>query len=172
LQVKLEVNHINRGALHTPEVLTLCEKAQKEFDAFCAIQLIEEGRHYGGKICAALDRQHPRDLFVVKYFLQNSEFSAHYKEGLLLPVVGSNRPAEEVLFPHLSDQKEAFSNQFIGMTNEPFNYSDFETTRKNLLVVIHQNLTTKDMDFLLSVQDLNPDWSVYNFERFPSVLSD
>ena len=169
MQVKLEVNQINRGALHTPEVLTLCEKAQKEFDAFCAIQVIEEGQLYGGKICAALDRQHPRDLFDVKYFLLNSEFSEHHKEGLLLAVVSSNRPIEELLYPHLSDQKEAFSNQFIGMTNEPFDYSDFETTRKNLLVVIHQNLTTKDMDFLLSVQGLNPDWSVYNFERFPSV---
>jgi predicted nucleotidyltransferase component of viral defense system len=136
-QVKLEVNQINRGALPTPEVLTPCDKSQIQFDEFCAIQLIEKGQHYGGKICAALDRQHPRNLFNVKYFLQNSEFSAHHKEGLLLAVVSSNQPIERLLFPHLLDQKEAFSNQFSGMINEPFNYFDFATARENLFVIIH-----------------------------------
>lgn len=169
MQVKLEVNQINRGALHTADELTLCDKAQEEFDAFCAIQVIEEGQLYGGKICAALDRQHPRDLFDVKYFLENSEFSLKHKEGLLLALLSSSRPIEELLYPHLLDQRTAFSNQFTGMTNEPFEYSDFETARENLLDVIHQNLTTKEKDFLLSVQALEPDWRVYDFERFPSV---
>jgi hypothetical protein len=157
--------------LHTPEVFTLCEKSRIQFDEFCAIQLIEKGRHYGGKICAALNRHHPRNLFNSKYFLQNSEFSEHHKEGLLLAVVISNQPIERLLHPHLSDQKEAFSNQFPGMINEPFNYFDFANARENLFVIIHESLTTKDLHFLLSIQDLNPDWSIYNFERFPSVLS-
>ena len=78
VQVKLEVNQINRGALHVPKKMILCEKAREEFDAFCAVQVIEEGQLYGGKICAALDRQHPRDLFDVKFFLQNSPFTRLY----------------------------------------------------------------------------------------------
>jgi hypothetical protein len=129
--------------------------------------VIEEGQLYGRKICAALDRQHPRDLFDVKYFLEKSEFSLKYKEDLLLALLSSSRPIEELLYPHLLDQRTAFSNQFTGMTNEPFEYSDFETARENLLNVIHQNLTAKD--FLLSVQNLEPDWSIYDFEWFPSV---
>lgn len=169
VQVKLEVNQTNRGALHTPEELTLCDKAQEEFDVFCAIQVIEEGQLYRGKICAALDRQHPRDLFDVKYFLENSEFSEKHKEGLILALLSSNRPIEELLYPHLLDQRMAFSNQFTGMTNEPFAYADFETARNNLLETIHQSLTAEDGKFLRSVQGLEPDWSVYDFERFLSV---
>ncbi|MGB5930091.1 MAG: nucleotidyl transferase AbiEii/AbiGii toxin family protein [Cyclobacteriaceae bacterium] len=169
VQVKLEVNQTNRGALHTPEELTLCDKAQEEFDAFCAIQVIEEGQLYGGKICAALDRQHPRDLFDVKYFLENSKFSEQHKEGLLLALLSSNRPIEELLYPHFLDQRVAFSNQFSGMTNESFNYKDFEAARNNLLETIHQSLTAEDKRFLISVQSLEPDSGVYDFVRFPSV---
>ena len=169
VQVKLEVSQTNRGVLHTPERLTLCDKAQEEFDAFCAIQVIEEGQLYGGKICAALDRQHPRDLFDVKYFLKNSEFSEQHKEGMLLALLSSKRPIEELLYPNFLDQREAFSNQFSGMTNEPFDYKDFEVARNNLLEKIHQILTTEDRKFLISVQALESDWSVYDFERFPSV---
>ena len=168
-QVKLEVNQTNRGALHSPIELPLCEKAQEEFDAFCVVPVIEKGQLYGGKICAALDRQHPRDLFDVKYFLENTEFTDEYKEGLLLALLSSNRPLEELLFPHLIDQSAALANQFEGMANEPFDYSDFEATRENLLDIIHQNITTKEKDFLLSIQSLQPNWSTYYFEQFPSV---
>lgn len=70
-QIKLEVNQINRGLIGHPVTLILCEKAQQEFDAFCSIPVVPLGQLYGGKICAALDRQHPRDLFDIKYFLEN-----------------------------------------------------------------------------------------------------
>jgi hypothetical protein len=115
---------------------------------------------------SALERQYPRDLFDVKYFLQNSAYSDDHKEGLLLAVVSSNRPTEELFNPHLSNQEVAFSNQFIAMTNESFDYGDFETARENLLVVIDQNLTTKDKDFLQSLQGLNPDWTITTLSDF------
>lgn len=169
IQVKLEVNQTNRGALYTPKRLVLCEKAQEDFDAFCAVPVIEEGQLYGGKICAALDRQHPRDLFDVKYFLENAEFSTEHRKGILLALLSSKRPVDELLYPHFLDQRAAFSNQFTGMTNEPFDYSDFETARDNLLKRVHQGLTAEDKKFLLSVQSLQPDWTVYNFEQFPSI---
>lgn len=169
VQVKLEVNQTNRGALYAPKRLTLCEKAQEEFDAFCAVPVIEEGQLYGGKICAALDRQHPRDLFDVKYFLENAAFSNEHRKGLLLALLSSNRPVDELLYPHFLDQRAALSNQFIGMTNEPFDYPDFEAARDNLLKRVHQSLTAEDKKFLLSVQSLQPEWNIYDFEQFPSV---
>ena len=59
VDIKLEVNLVARGTLAPPEKMTLCEKAQKEFDAFCAIQVVPFGQLYGGKIRAALDRPAP-----------------------------------------------------------------------------------------------------------------
>lgn len=70
-QIKIEVNPINRGILNAPEKWILCDRAQEEFDAFCEVPVVPFSQLYGGKICAALDRQHPRDLFDVKLLLEN-----------------------------------------------------------------------------------------------------
>jgi predicted nucleotidyltransferase component of viral defense system len=82
--IKLEVNLVNRGALAEPKELTLCGKAQSQFEAFCTIPVVSIGQLFGGKIVAALDRQHPRDLFDVKYLLQKEGFTDEVKEGFLL----------------------------------------------------------------------------------------
>jgi predicted nucleotidyltransferase component of viral defense system len=69
--IKLEVNLVGRGIIAEPVMLVLCESAQKEYESFCEIQVVQINQLYGGKICAALDRQHPRDLFDIKYLLAN-----------------------------------------------------------------------------------------------------
>ena len=80
IDVKLEVSLVSRGTLVAPVRMTLCAKAQDEFDAFCAINVVPFGQLYGGKICAALDRQHPRDLFDVKYLLNSEGYTEKVKE--------------------------------------------------------------------------------------------
>ena len=124
---------------------------------------------YGGKICAALDRQHPRDLFDIKYLLENEGFSNEIKKGFLFCLLGSNRPIYEMLFPNLLDQRSAMANQFDGMSEEPFAYEDFEATRNLLLQAIHENLNDVDKQFLLSFENGTPDWGLYNFEEYPAV---
>lgn len=168
-QIKLEVNQINRGVMDDTVTLSLCEKTQEEFDAFCAIQVVPLGQLYGGKICAALDRQHPRDLFDVKYLLENEGFTEEIKKGFILFLLCSNRPLLEMLHPNFIDQRETLVNQFEGMSEKPFTYEDFEKTREELIKTIHQNLTEKDREFLLSFSEGTPNWEIYDFERFPSV---
>ncbi len=168
-QIKLEVNQTNRGLLQAPNTLTLCDYAQEEFDVFCTIQTVGTGQLYGGKICAALDRQHPRDLFDVKHFLENEGFNKDIKHGFLLCLLCSNRPIEEVLFPNRLDQRAAMENQFKGMSREPFTYEEFEATREKLIQTIHASLNDSDKAFILGFVNTEPDWSLYNFESFPSV---
>lgn len=64
--IKIEVSQIVRGILGAVTEKILCKKAQEKFDTFCSINIVPKGQLYGGKICAALDRQHPRDIFDVK----------------------------------------------------------------------------------------------------------
>jgi len=168
-QIKVEVNQTNRGVLTEPQEHMLCEKAQDQFDAFCAIAIVSLAQLYGGKICAALDRQHPRDLFDVKYLLENEGFTQDIKTGLFLSMLSSNRPIHELLQPNLLDQRAAFENQFSGMTTEPFSYYDFEATRKQLVKNISDSLTILDKQFLIDFTNLKPKWEIYDFERFPSV---
>jgi len=168
-QIKLEVNQGIRGIIDETTKMQLCETAQEAFDVFCEIQLVPVGQLYGGKICAALDRQHPRDLFDVKYLLDNEGFTDVIKKGVLFCLLSSKRPINEMLAPNFLDQRTAMSNQFEGMSDVPFTYDDFETVRNLLILTIHENLTDSDKEFLLSFENGTPDWSLYDFEAFPSV---
>lgn len=168
-QIKLEVSQINRGILDELVELPLCNKAQEEFDAFCAITVVSMGQLYGGKICAALDRQHPRDLFDVKGLLENEGFTDEIKRGFVLLLLSSKRPLNEMLQPNLIDQQETMVNHFDGMSSKTFTYEDFKKTREILIDTIRQSLTAKDKEFILSFSNLTPDWRIYDFERFPAV---
>ncbi|MCP3704943.1 MAG: nucleotidyl transferase AbiEii/AbiGii toxin family protein [Alteromonas sp.] len=160
MMIKIEVNMVGRGLISGATKAPLCEAAQEQFDAFCAMPLVPLSQLYGGKICAALDRQHPRDLFDVKLLLDNEGFTDEIKRGLLFGLVSSNRPTFELLDPHLLDQRTAFENQFEGMSAIEFSYGDFEATRLQLIETVKASLNESDREFLLSLNGLEPDWSI------------
>ena len=168
-EIKLEVNLIGRGTIMPPESRVICEKVQQIYDISVIMQIVPFGQLYGGKICAALDRQHPRDLFDVKILLENNGFSDDVRQGFLMCLLCSDRPINEVLVPNFQNQRQAMENQFTGMSDVPFIYDDFERTREQLVRTIHKNLTDTDKTFLLSVKNCEPDWNIYDFERFPAV---
>ena len=167
--VKVEVNQLKRGCFASPKLVVLCKKAQEEFTSFCEIQVVEIGHLFGGKICEALDRQHPRDLFDVHNILKSEKLSEAVKKGFLFYLISSNRPIVEMLFPQYQDQHSVFEKQFKGMTEQQFTYEDYEANRYALVETIHQTLTTADKLFLVSIEELNPNWTFYNFEKYPAV---
>lgn len=168
-QIKIEVNMVTRGLLGEASKLQLCAAAQEEFDAFSAVSVVSIGQLYGGKLCAALDRQHPRDLFDVRLLLDNEGFNDEVKQGFIYGLVCSNRPTHELLSPNLIDQSVAFTNQFEGMSRLSFNYADFENTRLELIRAIEKQLDDNDKTFLMSFSRLEPNWAIYDFQEFPSV---
>lgn len=167
--IKIEVNLVRRGLIGRAIATKLCESAQKEFDTFCVVPIVPIAQLYGGKLCAALDRQHPRDLFDVKLLFDNEGFTDEIKRGFILGLVSSNRPTHELLNPNLQDQQSAFKNQFEGMSVIEFSYDDYEATRRQLIKTIKASLSKDDKDFLLSLNRLEPDWTIYDFREFPSV---
>jgi hypothetical protein len=116
-----------------------------------------------------MDRQHPRDLFDVKLLLEHEGFTDEIKRGFIFGLVSSNRPIYEMLDPNLLDQRIAFENQFEGMSTIEFSYDDYEATRAKLIEIVKANLDESDKTFLLSLNRLEPDWSIYDFQEFPSV---
>lgn len=169
IDIKVEVNLVNRGTLAEPLDTPLCEKAQTTFEAFCVMPVVPSGQLFGGKIVAALDRQHPRDLFDVKYLLNEEGFTEEVKKGFLFCLLCSDRPINEVIKPNFQDQRSAHANQFAGMSDEAFSYEEFEETRERLVEAVNTALTENDKAFLLSVNEVNPDWNIYDFQRFPSI---
>ncbi len=169
IEIKLEVNLTKRGTLIKPKQMILCENAQNEFEVSLEMPVVSMGELYGGKLCAALDRQHPRDLFDVKLLLNLEGITNEIKTGFIFLLLGSSRPINEIIQPNFHDQKSALDNHFTGMSVDDFTYEEYEKTREELVKIIHENLTDEDKKFILSVKDLKPDWSIYNFEAFPAV---
>lgn len=169
VQIKVEVNMVGRGLLGPATQKTLCSSAQEEYEVFCAIPIVPLGQLYGGKLCAALDREHPRDLFDTKLLLEGIGFTDEIKRGFIFALISSNRPTHEMLEPNLLDQQTAFENQFEGMSDLTFSYDDYEATRDILIDTIRRNLNKSDKQFLLNFNRPQPDWSVYDYQRFPSV---
>lgn len=169
-QVKVEVNQTKRGLVGGDAIPTpLSEKAQEEFGLYCEANIVSLSQLYGGKIAAALSRQHPRDLFDVKYM---DIPLADCREGLIFCLLGSDRPIYESFAPRLIDQREAMDNQFDGMTDIPFTYEEFEETRAKLISDVNNLMTEADKQFLISFERGNPEWDGYEFEYFkdyPSV---
>ena len=169
-QVKVEVNQTKRGIIGGPvQTVPLCRKAQEEFGLYCEAKIVPMTLLYGGKVAAALSRQHPRDLFDVKYM----EYPfGDTREGLLFCLMGSDRPLNESFAPNLIDQHDALANQFDGMTDVPFTYEEFEQTRARLIRDVCALMTPKDKSFLVSFEQGEPDWNIFDFDYFkdyPSV---
>jgi predicted nucleotidyltransferase component of viral defense system len=160
-QIKVEVNTITRGHLHPVRLLQVNELVQERFQKFAAIQVVSDAELFGGKICAALDRQHPRDLFDVFLLFQESGYNENVKYGFIQALVSHMRTMHEVLHPHLLDQRTAFDNQFQGMSDIDFTYEDFENTREILIETVNLSLTDTDRSFLLSFKRGEPDWNQF-----------
>lgn len=167
--IKIEVSQIVRGTLGVVTEKMLCKKAQEKFDTFCSINIVPNGQLYGGKICAAMDRQHPRDIFDVKHLMQREGFTKEIKEGFLFRLLSSDRSIQDVLFPNLQDQRLAMSNQFAGMSDEDFSYQEYEFVRATMIKTVQASITADDKLFILGFKDVIPDWSIYNFEAYPSI---
>lgn len=156
--VKIEVNDVKRGVVSEPTTIALCKLAQEEFGVFCKARIVPLTQLYGGKITAALDRQHPRDLFDVKLMFDYIKDFEEIRHGFIFCLLGSDRPLFESMNPNLNNQREALNNQFEGMSSTPFTYNEYEQTRLTLIEYINSNLSKRDKEFLVSFEDGEPQW--------------
>lgn len=171
-QIKIEVNIVIRGAVYDPSELQLCEKAQEEFSAEVAMQTLSKADIYGGKICAALDRQHPRDLFDVKLLLDEGGFTKEVRRAFVIYLASHDRPMSELLAPTWKDISEVYENEFQGMTLEKIPLSDLLVARNKLLQSIKQGFSSEEKQFLLSIKIGEPEWnllSIPGLERLPAL---
>ena len=142
-QVKIEVNQTKRGIVGGDVLrMPVCVRAQEEFGLYCEADIVPMTLLYGGKIAAALSRQHPRDLFDVKYMEYPFKST---REGLLFCLLGSDRPIHESFAPSMLDQHDALERQFTGMTEVPFTYEEFEQTRSRLINDVNSLMTSQEM---------------------------
>jgi predicted nucleotidyltransferase component of viral defense system len=169
VQIKIEVNTMNRGVIGDVENKSLCTRAQEKFDQFFEMKIVPKNQLFGGKIIAALDRQHPRDIFDAMRLLDKESINEEIIKGFLFCLLSSSKPMHEILEPVFKDQQSAIDTQFKGMTDVDFTYSVYELQRNRLLDSILKSLSGQHLQFLRSIAENKPDWIFGDCSNFPGI---
>lgn len=170
--IKIEPNFVFRGAVQPEETRILCPDAQTQFELFMECRTLSIPDLYGGKICAALDRQHPRDLFDVYLMFERLGLSDEIRSAFVVYLAGHPRPMAELLSPNEQPLEELYATQFAGMAREAVTIDALATTRKRLVHELQENLTANERLFLLSIKTGNPEWDrmpVDHLEQLPAL---
>lgn len=159
-ELKVEVNFVFRGTVLQPECRALTPAAQQMFSANVEVPVLATPELYAGKLVAALDRQHPRDLFDVQLMLAGGGWSEDLLDCFVVYLAGHNRPTHEVLFPNEKPLDAVFESEFVGMTSAPVQLGELMTTRQRLLHELPRALQPRHRQFLLSVVRAEPEWQL------------
>jgi predicted nucleotidyltransferase component of viral defense system len=172
LPIKIEPNLVIRGTVFEPLTKSLVPKASNYFEKFIEAQIMSIPDLYGGKICAALDRQHPRDLFDVKLLMRYEGITEEIKQAFIIYLLSHPRPIIELLNPSLKDITKTFINEFQGMTINPISLDDLLETRDELIRQVNRSLNKENRIFIASFKNKKPDWQLFplsNVSKLPAI---
>ena len=169
--IKVEPNYTLRGTAFPVRSLLTCGKVTAMTRMETEMQVLSFQELYGGKVCAALDRQHPRDLFDMAQFYKTHSLQ-EIKGGFLVLALGHNGQLHELLAPNHKDQSTTFEQQFAGMADEPFSYEEHQATLARLAKDVRSLLDDEDrrrlLDFV-SLSDERGAFGIPNFDDLPAI---
>ena len=157
--VKLETSPVMRGAIGKPRLMRTTDAVEDAF-GFVATNVLAFDDLYAGKLHAALDRQHPRDLFDVKLLYKNEGLTDDLFRVFLVYAACSSRPIHELLAPNEKDVADEFAREFAGMTAEPIDLDALLSARKRLIGDIQARLNGNAAEFLMTLQAAEPDFTL------------
>ncbi|MBN1869840.1 MAG: nucleotidyl transferase AbiEii/AbiGii toxin family protein [Candidatus Omnitrophica bacterium] len=172
IQIKIEPNLVIRGSVFACENRELSSKAKEIFEMSVSMTVVSLSDLYGGKICAALDRQHPRDLYDIKFILNNEGITEQIWKGFLVYLISHDRPIHETLNPILKDVRDDYETDFKGMVDDEASYEELIQARERLIQVVKHRFTRDDKEFLISLKMGQPEWSllgIKGIENLPAV---
>jgi len=116
------------------------------------------------RLFAALDRQHPRDIFDIMLLLKNEGITDQVRKSFLVYLISHNRPISELLSPNFKDMKPVFEKEFAGMASLDVKYEELVSVRKTLVEKINKRITDDERAFLVSFKERDPKWDLLGIE--------
>jgi len=173
VEVKVEVNVVARGTLYPVRNTQLTPAARATLLADLELPVLDADELYGSKLVAAMDRQHPRDLFDVMQLMEHEGITDHVRRSFVAYLACHNRPIHELLDPNLRDIAGDFQSGFRGMTTEPVELETLLEVRQRLIADLRSGLDKAERTFLISLARNEPEWSLLGFphlEQLPAIL--
>lgn len=169
IEVKIEVNFVLRATVHPVRTASLTSKAREILLADLEAHLASLEDVYGGKLVAALDRQHPRDLFDVMQLFAHEGITPGIRRAFVIYLASHHRPLHEVLSPALKDIRQEYERTFKGMTAEPVAVEELLAVRDQMIRELQRGLNVNERRFLLSLVNNQPEWAALEFEHIAEL---
>lgn len=164
VQIKIEVTPVLRGCVFEPELKSVKPAVEEEF-GFAEARTVSFEDLYAGKIVAALDRQHPRDLFDVRDLIANEGISDTLRQAFIVYLLSHDRPMSEVLAPTFKNIEDAFKHGFAGMTRDPVELADLLAARATLIKSVVGDMPSDHRKFLISFERGEPNWDLLGIPK-------
>lgn len=165
-QIVIEPNNILRGSLHPVEKRHFSPHVEAMLQLSASnVPILHFSEIYAGKICAALDRQHPRDLFDVKLLYENEGLTEEIRKAFVVYLASGSRPIHELLVPNLLENQPLFDQEFLGMSTAAVSYKDLLSARQQLIKDVDTQLTQEERSFLLSIARGEPNYALMPFSN-------
>jgi predicted nucleotidyltransferase component of viral defense system len=159
IQIKIEVTPVLRGCVYEPVLMPVCATVEEQF-GFAEMNVLSFADLYAGKIMAALDRQHPRDLFDVHHLLENEGINDELRNAIIVYMISHDHSPHSLLNPVLRDITQDFEQTFVGMTDAPIELSTLLNTRQQLITDITTKMPEHHKQFLRSFYGREPEWDL------------
>lgn len=169
--IKVELSPVLRGTVFPPERRVVVADVEDQF-GFAEVNVVSLPDLYAGKMCAALDRQHPRDLFDVMLYFRNHQWTNDLRKALLVYIISHQRPISELLKPRLKNIDDLNTKEFKGMAFIDSDLASLEAAREQLINILNQSMTLDERRFLMSFQNSQADWALLgleNIEQLPAI---
>lgn len=172
-QIKIEPNFVFRGTIHPIREIEVQPRVSKILERTVKMQVASIEDLYAGKMCATLNRQHPRDLFDMKLLLENEGLSDEIRKAFVVYLASDSRPINELLNPNLHDFSLNYQSEFSGMTDMTVSTEELMSIRDYLSQNIVNMLTDNEKQFLLSLVKCQPKWDLLSLpieiKELPSI---
>lgn len=165
-QVKVETNVVFRGTLLETVTRSLSAGAEEWLGMDAPAIVLDRSEVFAGKFMAALDRQHPRDLYDVWRLYEHGPIEPGMLSAFVIYLCGHNRPAHEVLNSPERVLGEDYDRALVGMIRgEVPTLGALLESRAQLRRDIAQGLADSDRAFLSGFFNCEPDWSLLAYPQ-------
>lgn len=171
LQIKIEVTPVLRGCVYEPRMMAVSEKTEDEF-GFAKINVLSFADLYAGKVMAALDRQHPRDLFDIHQLFENEGLTDQLRTALIVYLISHDHSPHSLLSPTSRDISQIFETDFVGMTETEISLETLLSTRSRLIEEVNVGMTENQKSFLVSFYRGDPEWEklgIPGLDQLPAI---
>ena len=172
VSVQIELSPVLRVTEFSVQPLSVRESVENEF-GFAEIQVVSLADLYAGKLCAAFDRQHPRDFFDVLLLLENEGITEQIRQAFIAYLFSHPRPSEELLAPRWKDIDGQYQGEFSGMARRSITVSELKMAAFSAFKILLSNFTEQEKNLIVSVYDSEPLWKnspIEHAQYLPAVI--